>query len=304
MRIAYRGNFQPGVNDPWSTETEIALALADLGHDVLRCQEDAVDWERQLAVARSCDLFIWTRTASLDVHPGAREALATMPCPSVGLHLDRWWSLDREDAIRTEPYFACTVMATADGDAPWESFGIRHVWFPPAVGARHCWLAPRSVSTPALFVGSWRRYHRQWIEERRRLVREVSRLGGEVIEGGCRNACLNHAVARAEVTFGDSCQASSSKRYFSDRPFEMVGRGALLAQRRVEALTEMLEPGVHCLYWEDVAEVAGVLDWVRRNPEKAERIRLAGFEHVRRHHTYQRRLEGLLEELRCSIPGF
>lgn len=298
LRIVYRGNFQPGEPDPWSTETEVALALEDLGHTVLRCQESERSWEETVAMCHGADVFLWTRTGSMDVWPHAHEAVAELnrSLRTVGLHLDRWWGLSREHQITESAFFRLSEVWTADGDHDddWRRAGVNHRWLRPAVGVRHCWMAPVRVEVPVVFVGSWRNYHAEWREQRRRLVAQVVRLGGEVVSGGCRNACLNHLFSRSAAVAGDCCLADRSRRYWSDRVTETAGRGGVLVHRFVEGVAEILPEGTHAFYWHDLDELAAVVRWVVAHETEAARVRERAMATIRAEHTWQVRMREVL----------
>lgn len=316
MRIVYRGNH--GVS--FSTESHVAASLEELGHEVVRVQESDTGWGPTLAVALRSDLFLWTQTWGFAQNwdrrdaDGVLEALGAAGVPSAGLHLDLWWGLDREDQLEVEPFFRVDHLFTADGDHDddWARLGINHHWLPPAVYGAECLpgTAQTRYISDVAFVGSWRHYgHSEWWRHRRQLLNFLRRtyrhrlgLWPRPNAGAVRGQDLNDLYASVKVVVGDSCFASRSNRYFSDRPFETVGRGGFLVMPYIEGLTELLEDGVHCRYfeWGDWPALKELIDYYLEHEEERETIRRKGQEHVRENHTYAHRLQRVLETVGVS----
>lgn len=317
MRIAYRGNFQfdlPEGVKPWSTESHVGLSLEELGHEVFRIQESTVDWPETLRIAEEADVFLWTSTygfATRWAREAAEDTLTKLRgrIPSVGLHLDLWWGLHRVDQLGVEPFFKVDLMCTADGDHDnmWPTKGINHLWSPPAVYRGECFpgASRPEYESELAFIGSWRHYgHPEWWRHRRQLLVQVQRryrgrfaFWPKVNSDAVRGKDLNDLYASVKIVIGDSCFADRSKRYFSDRAFETVGRGGFLLMPAIPALQEMLIDGEHCRYfkWGDYGELYRLIDYYLEHEDERNEIRLRGQEHVRANHTYANRLERILE---------
>ena len=155
LEIVYCGNFDP----PYSTENDVFKTLLAAGHDVRPVQEqDLAEWERLPALLTSSeapDCVIWTRTASLsaqipaDLRRRMQIQARLSGIPTIGVHLDRWWGLERQSDLYNDPYFRCEYLFTADGHDPdrWEALGANHHWMPPAIAPHNAW---KSVPNPAL----------------------------------------------------------------------------------------------------------------------------------------------------------
>lgn len=311
--VAYVGNFGP----EHSTENDIRRALLALGHEVVPLQENERDTWRKLASIGSWDhlpdLVLWTRTWSLDVPAqlAALEACRDAGVPVVGYHLDRWFGLSREHEVRSEPFFAADVVVTADGghQAEFQAAGVTHWWAPPAVlglevmRTRDAFVDP--MVPDVVFVGSWQRYHEQW-PWRRQLVRQLTRTYGRkfgayprVRGQAVRGEALSSLYRSAQVVVGDSCLAGSPSRYWSDRIPETVGRGGFLIHPYVDGIEDHYTDGEHLVLvepgnWSEMDRA--VRHWLAR-PDERRRIAAAGQAHVLEHHTYERRMEWLLDEL-------
>lgn len=321
LAIAYLGNFDP----PNSTETYVARALEDLGHRVIRCQENnPARWEAVYDNLRGsdgprADMVLWTRTGWDWDHilPGGAAQAVIMQhamlaaaeeagVPTVGYHLDRWWGLNREPQVHSEPFFRVSLLCTADGghDAEFAAAGINHRWTPPAVSGSHA-AQPGQVldqwRTPVVFVGRWRGYHREWVW-RRQLVRwlQTTYAGRFALhEGALPDSDLSDVYASAGVVVGDSCLLGDATRYWSNRIPETLGRGGFLIHPYVEGMNEHFQPGEHLVTFPmgDWAALGGAIDYYLAHPDEAAAIRAAGRAHVLTHHTFERRLADLIDHL-------
>lgn len=310
MRIAYVGNFGPA----HSTENHVAASLESLGHDVVRVQENdpPVAYAELPRWIGPHDLLLWTRTWDVD-HDGQLAMLdryRTLGVPTVGFHLDLYVGLDREPQLDSLPWWRCDLMFTPDGDHDhvFLEKGINHVYCPPAVFHDECYLADpdyRRFGSDVAFVGSWRRYHREY-PFRRHLVpwlrsqyRNRFRMWGD---GGpsVRGHDLNVLYASTKVAVGDSCFSGRLDTYLSDRVFETLGRGGFLVHPASPALGALgLEDGVHLGTYTpgDLRDLKATIDRWLADPEGREAARRKGHEHVTANHTYRHRMEFVLREV-------
>lgn len=322
MRVAYLGNLNPSI--PWTTETHVARAWRNNGHEVVELQEGEVAWTDipRRAEAEGWDLFMWTRTGSLDAafpHEdklAGLDALRALGVPSAGFHLDRWWGLNREGQVHDQPFFRCDVVFTADGghQAEFAAAGVNHVWMPPGVSEAECEPAPpaRAFESDVVFVGNWRQggYHEEWTH-RAELVRFLQRTYRRRVKfwpqrQAIRGEQLRRLYASVKVAVGDSClvpkaDGSPMDFYTSDRCPETIGRGALLVHPRVAGIMDgsMYVPGEHFLAW-DLGDWSGLkdqIDWALARPGEAQKIREQGRAYVLAHHTYEVRVRELVAYL-------
>lgn len=318
--IAYIGNFGP----PHSTENHVAAALRNLGHAVDEYQEnDPESWVtlQTLAVSTDADSFgalpdlvLWTRTGwdppiPRDVQLATIDLFERRSIPVVGFHLDRWWGLDREHQIDDEAFFASTRLFTADGGNAegWIRKGIEHRWSPPGVLDAETRRVgdPDRFPVDVAFVGSWKRYHREWPYRKELVLWLRANYGRSMFLApragfAPRGQDLADVYAGAKVVVGDSCLARGIGRYWSDRVPETIGRGGVLIHPRVAGLDEHFVDGEHLVTY-DVGDWAGLkdrIDYFVENPDAGREMAEAGRAHVQAHHTYEVRLGWVLDELR------
>ena len=307
MRVAYLGNWRP----PYSTENDYARAWRAHGHTVEQFQEGETASVLSLTHAAhdgEFDLIVWTRTPSLSKLTGAKNELRLLndaTCPVIGVHLDRWWGLERQRDIFTEPYFRVDLLLTADGDhdTEWEQAKVRHRWLAP--GVSHRWCGPgvpdEAWACDVAFVGTTRGYHREWGHRTRLIARLEERFKDRVRfwprrgEPGIRGFDLNDLYWSAKVVVGDSCLVPNGRnepvrKYCSDRIPESLGRGAILVHPYVAGITDQLFEHRH---WE-------LGDWrgMDRSIEAALELRDGDrvderhyrIEQIKARHTYEHRV--------------
>jgi hypothetical protein len=313
---AYIGNVGPD-SAPHSTENHIARALEANGVMVRPVHEQRFAWSEQL-IGDDVDLVLWTHThgfAPEKTHGAQRRFLDSMRArgiPTVGVHLDRWWDLNREHQIREEPFFRCDLVATADGgnQERFEAEGINHVWFPPGVSQAEC--VPGTyrahLASEMAFVGSWAGgYHResghryelvQWLKD---IYGERCRFWPEMGQPAVRGEPLRDLYASVKVLVGDSCLVGTglNEKYLSDRVPETIGRSGLLVHPYVDGVTDgtLYESGQHLLTW-----TAGDWDELRYQIDRGIHedlgwVSRAGRKHVLATATYEVRMRDLLADL-------
>jgi FkbM family methyltransferase len=301
IRIAYRGNFRL----PFCTEVHVAQSLEALGHTVIRLQENETTWPRCVETAKSCHMFLWTKTWIIDPEGGARalDELRSAGIPTVSFHLDRYVGLEREAQIVEDPFWRTQFVFTADGghDAEFAAYGVNHHWLPPGMYDGEATIGRPSLRRfrePVVFVGSYPYPHPDWADYRRDLIETVrARFGrdfavwpkpGQPI----RNRDLSDLYASARVVVGDSCLAGGATHYWSDRVPETLGRGALLIHPAVEGMQYWYSDGEDLLTYElgDFGKVVELCEWALANPDEAALIAKRGQATVLARDTYKHRL--------------
>lgn len=321
VKVAYVGNFVP----EHSTENHVRQAWENQGHTVVRIQEgDEQGYAGLMLGMTRVDLILWTRTHDLAAKWGHRRQLEmlqqakSLGIPTVGFHLDRWWGLDREAAVWEEPFFRCSTVITADGghQSQFERVGVNHVWLPPAVSLGETALGEpqERFKSDLAFVGSWRPgYHAEWTH-RPELVAFLQReYKGRIVfwprpnEPGIRGKDLRDLYASVKVVIGDSCLVGGATHYWSDRIPETLGRGGFLIHPYVEGIEDHFKicgphsppryTGEHLWTWRvgDWKQLKGEIDAALNSPPDIQRIREAGREHVIANHTYDVRINQILE---------
>jgi hypothetical protein len=313
--LAYIGNFVP----EHSTENHVRQAWINQGHTVIRVQEgDHHEAESLIKNMTAVDFVLWTRTADLAAKWGVRkqwEILARarqLGRPTVGFHLDRWWGLNREASVWEEPFFRCDYVITADGghQEQFASVGVNHIWMPPAVslGETEPGEYQERFASDLAFVGSWQGgYHAEWTHRPQLITwlhqtyRNQIKFWPRQGEPGIRGKDLRDLYASVKIIIGDSCLVGGATHYWSDRIPETLGRGGFLIHPYVEGIEEQFGPNGECLItWPigDWTRLKQHIDHYLNAPLVASRIIAdRGREHVIAHHTYDVRVNQILEVL-------
>lgn len=320
VKVLQVGNHGPS----HSTESHLAIALEYNGVEVIRAQENNVDIWRELArEVPDVDFILWTRTGWDWPHYGISEKAAHQmqnrmllnaaraEIPTVGMHLDIWWGLQREHQIHEEPFFNVDLMVTADGghDQEWAKAGVNHVFFAPGVSLPETEPGKyrSDFASPLAFVGSWQGSYHAESEHRHALVRWLKQnftrdcaFWPQPGQPAVRGVELRDLYQSVEVLVGDSCFTGTGLRlYHSDRVPESLGRGGYLIHPRVPGMEALYEHRVHMANWNawEWEGLGAEIEWALSNPEERKAIAEAGREHVRKTATYEVRMRQLIDLL-------
>lgn len=319
MKIAYIGNFEPR----HSTENHVRLSLEELGHEVIKIQENCCSPHgiETVVMHEGCELVLYTRTWGL---PGP-EMLALWQrfkdrgVKTVSYHLDLYCKIARSDlyerlepwgvtGIHNDPFWRTEYVCTVDGDPEsqefFEGLGINHHWVRAGVFGRECYLEDLPEEFPLIFVGSygyhpewpWRPYLIDWL--RATYPRQFS-LHPEPGKPAVRNEALNQLYAQSGVCVGDSLIPEfKHERYWSDRVYETLGRGGFLIHPFIPGMELEFTDGEDIVFFEhgNVEDLKAKIDFYLdpANRDERERIRLAGHELVKNNCTYVHRMKEIL----------
>lgn len=313
LHFFYVGNFEP----PHSTENHIREALQHNGHQVTAFMERPGNWDSAAAALHELDeqvdVLLWTSTSGYAPpetfqaqHRLLTEAQAS-GIPTVGYHLDLWWTLKREHEIREKPFFRCDLLCTADGghQEQWFNAGKRHYWFPPGIVESECRLGtPRDeYAADVAFVGSWQSYGHRESSHRFELVEHLKAKWNARFwppEGKPRidGSQLRDLYASTKIVVGDSAMVPRLKRYISDRVPNTLGRGALLLHPHVQGVTDgtLYTAGVDLDCWQagDWAELDRLIQRYLEDEEARLEVARGGLAHVLEFHTYEVRMRQLV----------
>jgi Glycosyl transferases group 1 len=311
MRIGYVGNFSL----PYCTEVHVARTLEQLGHTVIRFQENGFTPDGLSAAldGAEIDLLMFTRTWGSTVRMEHLKRLQSRGIPTASFHLDLYVGLKRDGGIDSDPFWRTDFVFTPDGDpacqAEFERRGINHRWLRPGVVADECYIDDVPLEHDIIFVGS-RAYHSEW-PYRGQLIDWLERTYGSRFEmygnathwGVIRGDDLNKLYASSRIVIGDSLvQGFTHQAYASDRRFETPGRGGFMIQPWIDGLNDGFVDGVNAAFYRfgDFDSLAAKIRHYLVHDNERERIRRAGHEHTVAHHTYTHRMTEMLDVLRAE----
>lgn len=314
-RVVQIGNFRY----PWCSEVHFKAGLEANGCVVLAVQENTLRWADlpRIVERHNGQMVMWTRTWEVDTK-AALTALASLRAagvPSVSYHLDRWWGLEREYHLDSEPFFHTDLVVTPDGSpVDWAGRGINHLWMPPGVHAAECRIGRvRRDRYPwdVVFVGSNPYPHPSWRPVRAALIDAFTAKFGDrfkVLPGGgpaIRGQELADLYRTVPVILGDSCLVGNPTGYWSDRVPETLGRGGALIHPKVQGMADWYCGGADLLIYEpDRPEQAVILaDALLRHEDDRKAIATHGQATVLGRDTYAHRMATLIEHVGSTF-GF
>jgi len=299
MRIAYYGNFRP----QHSTENHLALTLEDMGHEVVRIQEDG---PQSLVVS---ELMLWTRTWPGFVTDETLEWYRRLNIPTVSYHLDLYVGIQRESTLDTDPFWHTDYVFTPDGDPHsaeiFKSKGINHHWLKPGVFKLECKkgnFRPEYEADIA-FIGTVWNYHPEW-PYREKLVNWLAETYGKRFKiygkppyPQVRNQELNDVLASTKIIIGDSlCKDFTHEKYWSDRVYETTGRGGFIIHPYIRGLDAEFADKKEIVFYpfNDFTMLQGLINFYLENDHNRELVRDRGMKRTKAEHTYHNRLEEML----------
>lgn len=255
--------------------------------------------------------------------------------PTITYHLDLWKGLDREKDLEEDPFYKQIghFFATDRLMADWfnENTEVKGHYLPAGVFEEEViMLDPQSYmvkgkgpnkieyfsqNSPTLkerpkdviFVGS-RNYHSEypyrqqlitWLEETYE-DRFGHYSGEEGALGLKRGLHLNQLLADTKIVVGDSlCLEFDYPYYWSDRVYEIMGRGGFLIMPYIQGLEKQFEEGKEIIFYEygDFSHLKQLIDYYLVHDSERERIRKNGFELVKSRDTYTHRWQTIFNEL-------
>jgi len=293
-KVVYIGNFIP----KHSTETYIARTFEDIGWEVIRCQEDMLNIKTAIEESKDADFLLWTRTW-LEKQNEVKQILDKINIPTVTLHLDLYFGLDREPHLDKELFWKTDYVFTADGghQKEFKAKGINHYFLSPGVYKPECYEGKHKskYAYDVCFLGSYD-YHKEytyrqklikWLDENFNfhLFTHSDRIWGNE---------KNDLFASAKIIMGDSCY---SPNYFSDRIPETLGRGGFLIHPDVPGLNEEYPyyktfiPYTH----NDWSNLKKIIDYYLVADDERNKIRKTGMDHVIENHTWINKINNILK---------
>lgn len=310
MRVAFLGNF----NVSFTSETHWAKSIETLGHTVVRIQESNAYADQVLNRAIDCDVFVWVHTHSFHIQGDMGETLKELKkagVKTVAYHLDLYMGLGRWKEYENDPYmFEMDYFFTVDKFmADWlnENTKTRGVYLPAGVFDRECIMMPlQRVRYDIVFTGS-RGYHPEYPFRpqlidflRQTYGQRFIHIGNDGEVGQQRGLQLNQVYRNAKIVVGDTLQLNFNyPYYYSDRLFEVPGRGGFSIFPNIKGVEDCYEDGKEIVLYEhgNLEDLKNKIDYYLAHEQEREAIRLAGFERTKRDHTYVNRWKFILDTI-------
>ncbi len=304
-KIVYIGNFKLF----YYTAEYVAKSFEDLSWEVKRIQEDNFKPEDAVKECEDAKFILWTRHWVEKIYL-VEEVLSKIKIPSVGLHLDLYFGLDREKDLNL-PFWKCDYVFTADGghQEEFKKLGINHYFLSPGVYKKDCYFGEKDEKWEGkdiVFLGSYY-YHPEW-QYRRVLIEWLYKtykdrfvlVGADqvyFIKGRCWGKDKNNLFASVPIVMGDSFY---SPNYWSDRVPETLGRGGFLIHPRVPGMEKEYRYYKDFIPYNhgDFKTLKEIIDYYIEAEDERNKIREQAMEWVKTHHTWEHKINYILEILK------
>lgn len=297
-KIIYYGDFI----EKYSTERYIAHAFREIGYDVLCLQEEratignakqVLDEIKQLAP----EFILFSKQAPGGDIDELMKLLKENKIKTVCWLFDLYFDLphgDREKKLKEKkPPYNSDVLVSTDGGHSGKFFdlNINHICVRQGIHEPEAILYERKKTHDIIFVGGDHFRNRGW------LLDGLAKHYGSAFEHWgfpvqIRNLPLNELYASTKIVVGDS---QPSPHYWSNRIYETLGRGGFLIHPKVAGLEKEFEDGKHLVLYDrgNMPQLYDLIDYYLKNSDEREKIRRAGFEHVKNNYTYKHRVQEL-----------
>ena len=204
---------------------------------------------------------------------------------------------DNRNKILGKKIHNSDIFFSTDGghDSEWRSAGVDHLTLRQGISAAdRIWVPRKDMEFDIVFIGS------PYFGRRQQLIAFLKDRYGKWfrhISSGLRGMRLNELVQSVKIVVGDSFP---SPQYWSNRVYEMTGRGGFLIHSDVEGLAQEFAPGEEIVLfpYDDLGELELKIDRYLEDDCERERIRINGFN---RCPTYDDRVSTLLSYVRGKL---
>jgi hypothetical protein len=288
MKVFYIGKFFHS----WNTENYVAHALkqnvAEVVKRVYTSTGQASSYINQIKKHKP-DFVLFSKASSRcfkELIEWCKENNVLTVC---------WlWDLYWGYRPQRPPQFMCDLLFSTDGGHPmsWEDYGANHQVLRQGIHEPDHRLFENSKSVDIAFVGSTNSY-----KQRRILTRWLTSTYGDRISfhSNLRGLDLNKELAKTKIVVGDTYPV---KNYWSNRVYEILGRGGFLLFPETVGLDSEFTDKVHYVSYPrgNFRALRDRISYYLAHDEEREKIRQAGFEKCGEY-TYTSRVKELLTRI-------
>jgi hypothetical protein len=300
MKAIYIGDFRK----TYSTENYISYGLRQNGVEVLEWQETSESSTG--AVFRYCqrekpDFVLFCKNRLFGRGDVLMDMLNKAGILTVSWIFDLYFGLPLEmgskRSIHDSP-FKAKIVFTSDGgnDEQFKKIGVNHNLLRQGIHSPEAKIGSKIENIPEIvFIGSSTYYSRV------KLINNLKNRYGDrflhIGQGGdapeIRGMNLNNVLASTKIVVGDSVP---SKNYWSNRIYEILGRGGFLIHPYVEGLDSEFTRYKHYIPYEygNINQLYEIIDFYLTHDKEREKIRMEGFNHVKKNYTYTKRCKNLI----------
>lgn len=312
-----------GSDNPWRMEVAVERAMRRAGHTTLLIDDRRTKrmigwtltqrWAKWNARRFEPDFVFLSKCLALD--PATVSSIIESKPNAMWYHDPQWHrDLDRPDIshIASIGKLARTFFVTGF-EEEWRANGLNARFLPAAGDVSITPVASDSrFASDIAFIGTGYDPHRAEVlvklAERFAVRvwgpgwekwREPLSWSGRSVEGRDFSAVCSSSA----ITLGiNPSRAKGGVAYTSDRTWMVMLAGGFYLAEHTPGVAEMLRDGEHCAFYRDLESCIEQCEKYLRDAALREKIRRAGEDFVRRHHTYDQRIVNLLANREFSNP--
>lgn len=297
MKILYIAKFK----NIWDEEI-IAQAFERNGVEVIRMEERDFDLLKALDIAKKVDLVL---IAKFNV-PGDRNTFFA-ECKKIGVKTASW-TFDllighppREAVLDSFFWLSADYVFLTDGghDKEYKKRGVNNITVRQGIAKEYAYYNLKEEVNDIVFVGTYNPtypYRQRTMKFLKSVYGDRFRWVGEKDSYESRGHDLNELVASTKIMIGCSMYSDD---YWSNRIYELVGRGAFLITPRVRGLEKEFEYFKEIVPY-DINDFSGLeqkINYFLENKKERDQIRMAGFEKVKNNYLYDDRVKQIIYEV-------
>lgn len=300
MRCLYIGDFKK----EHSTENYVSHALKLNGVEVRELQENLVyhiDVVKKLINPKP-DFVLFAKNRVGISGQALMDFFNNENIKTVTWVFDLYFDLPANRAIRTvfDSNLKANFLFSTDGghDKEFDKMGYHHKLLRQGIHEKEAIEGNKIPDVPEIvFIGS------VIYADRKRLISFLQETYGDRFkhfgQGGAsevRGTDLNDILATAKIVVGDSYP---SDNYWSNRVYEITGRGGFLLHPEVKGLETEFEyyKEIVPYKWGNLEQLKEIIDFYLTHDAERETIRKAGFDRTRTEYTYTLRVKELLKQI-------
>lgn len=285
MKIIYVGKFELAHR----TENYIRHGLKSLGHRVVPMPVDSLStFSMRDARLQTCDFVLIGKTNS----PHATRVINLLR----GRVRTVCWQHDLYGIRARQAFpaeYAADIVIGTDGDMAKHANVPNYHVIRQGIHEPEAYYHPAEIEFPVVFVGH---NSSKFQRGRGELVSWLAATYGDRFRHvtNVRGTRLNDLLARSAVVVGDSYP---SPNYWSNRIYEITGRGGFLLHPETVGLDAEFTDGEHYVSYrrDDFAGLRATIDRYLDDESSRELIRQAGHDLTRNLYTYRHRCESLID---------
>lgn len=292
IKIFYLGNFAK----EFDTEVYIAHGFRQLGVEI-KCWDETANLpidhliERIEAFNPDFVLLSKNRRYGIELLRRLRGKYLT-----VSWLFDLYHALPKEMGslrnLKDSPFYADVVFMSDGGE-----FGVKKETLRQGIHEPNAIKGTPSKQYDVVFIGSDTYLARhKLLEFLKETYKERFAQFGSGGHPEVRGLELNNLLASSKVVIGDSVP---SPRYWSNRIYEILGRGGFLLHPKVQGLEKEFQYYKHFIPFDygNFGQIKEITDYYLTHDKEREEIRDAGFNYCKANYTYQIRCQTLLTKL-------